>query len=133
MKKIPADFYIEIEDSVDLRREILETSKGLIGILQQYEDIKRIDTEKVGEIELFRSLLKEIGSDITRLKTLMPKVKLSQLPRKDTPVKEPRVARIKAPEPQPEVEEPSEDHAEISPNKLDSELKDIEKRLQDLQ
>jgi hypothetical protein len=133
MKKIPADFYIEIEDSVDLRREILETSKGLIGILQQYEDIKRIDTEKVGEIELFRSLLKEIGSDITRLKTLMPKVKLSQLPRKDTPVKEQRVARVKAPEPQPEVEEPSEEQAEISPNKLDNELKDIEKRLQDLQ
>jgi hypothetical protein len=136
MKNKDEEFYIEIEDSVELRRQMLETSKELIGILQQYDEMKSIDTQKVQEIEHFKSTLKEIGADISRLKEMMPKVKLSSLPKKDTPVRELRY-RVPKEEPEPEKteapEEPEQQSEPANANKLESELKDIEKRLQDLQ
>jgi hypothetical protein len=135
MKKNTGEFYLEIEDSVELRRQMLETSKGLIGILQRYEDMKAIDSQKVDEIEHFKSTLKEIGSDITRLKSMMPKVKLSELPKKETPLREIKI-RVPKQAPAPVVKEADEPakEPELSPGKmLENQLNEIEQRLKDLQ
>jgi hypothetical protein len=138
MKQKSEEFYVEIEDSVELRRQMLETSKELISILQQYEEIKSIDTEKIKEIEQFKSTLKEIGGDIIRLKGMMPKVKLSSLPRKETFIRELKYRAPKEEAPEPEKTEAApEGQTEQPPvtnaNKLESDLQDIEKKLQDLQ
>lgn len=134
MKTKNQEFYIEIEDSVELRRQMLETSKELIGILQQYEEIKNIENQKIQEIENFRSTLKEIAADIVRLKSLMPKVKLSELPRKAILVREPKhhAPEVKAAPEKQDAPEP--EHPEtVDSNKLESQLNEIEKKLQDLQ
>jgi hypothetical protein len=145
MKNKEEEFYVEIEDSVELRREMLETSKELIGILQQYEEIKAIDTQKVQEIEHLRNMFKEISADIMRLKGMMPKIKLSSLPRKETFI---RTQKYRAPEAEPAPEQleqqGGEDQQPEAPekpaaapatdtNKLESDLNEIEKKLQELQ
>jgi hypothetical protein len=131
MKPKNEEFYLEIEDSVELRRQMLETSKELIGILQQYEDMKNADTEKIDEIEHFCTTLKEISADISHLKSMMPKVRLSDLPLKDNLPKEPRRRPMPVEHPEPTEEAKPEP---ASPGKLlQSQLNEIEERLKDLQ
>lgn len=66
------DYFIRIEDSKELRRNLLQSSKLDIQILKQEHDIKRIRQEKHLLLGELRTKLKEITFLLTELEQHMP-------------------------------------------------------------
>lgn len=69
-------YYVQIRDSLDIRRALLGSSKQIIQILQRYERIKKIRIEKLEKITKMRKLNKEINLLAIKLKNEFPAVQL---------------------------------------------------------
>jgi len=67
--------YVGIQDPVEVRRTILESSKGVLKNLQLYEDIKNIQTQRLKIEVILNGQLKEIKSLIRKTRLKFPKVK----------------------------------------------------------
>jgi len=76
-------FYVGISNPIDVRRNLLETSKDIIQILKRYESLHRIKEEKRAEMNKFRSTVSEITQLMLRLKTSLPPVRIEDLPRRE--------------------------------------------------
>jgi len=68
--------YIGIGNPVDIRRDILETSKYTLRNLQLYEDIESLITQKNETISKFENEILELKKLITKLKKIFPKNKI---------------------------------------------------------
>ena len=73
------ELYIGINDPLELRREILESSRSVLRLLQRYERFKAIRQDKEELFARLKSLTKEIHELDSRLKTLLPKRMLKNL------------------------------------------------------
>lgn len=117
------DFYVNIENPVELRRKLLETSKGVILALQKFEKFKIERTKKMDSYEMLRRNIKEINELVIRIKKELPAIKLPK-------IEEPRRIAVKAPK-----------TARVAPvmsrmgaaDKLEKELSEIESKLKALQ
>ena len=76
-------FYVGISNPVDVRRNILETSKEIIHVLKRYENFHHIKEAKRAEMNKFRSMVDEINQLMLRLKTSLPPVRMEDLPRRE--------------------------------------------------
>lgn len=76
MFKMAEDYFVQIRDSVDIRRSILGSSKQIIQILQRYERIKVLRVKKLERISQLRILNKEINLLVSKLKNALPAAKL---------------------------------------------------------
>jgi len=76
-------FYVGISNPIDVRRNILETSKEIIQVLKRYESFHHIKEEKRAEMNKFRSMVNEITQLMLRLKTSLPPVRIEDLPRRE--------------------------------------------------
>ena len=130
-KKKEENFYVEIEGPTEIRRGLLESSKAMVGMLQKYEEIKHLREKKRHETEKFKMLAKEISMEILRVKEKFPQFNLSDLPTKPElfkpfPIKAPKASK-----------KSGKKEVEIKPlpgtAKLEHELRDIERKLQELQ
>jgi hypothetical protein len=65
-------YFIKIEDSPDLRRKILESSKASLHTLKGYHDLLRIRGEKLTLMNDLRRELKELTMLLNRAEALMP-------------------------------------------------------------
>ena len=65
-------FFVEIEESQYVKREILESLKDNIGLLERYEKFKAIREEKIKSIEQVREKIKDLNKIIADLKAKMP-------------------------------------------------------------
>jgi proline dehydrogenase len=63
-KKSEEVYFIGIEDPVELRRNILESCKDLIEVLQMYEKFKETRELKKSYIERLKKDVKTISSDM---------------------------------------------------------------------
>ncbi len=127
-EKTVADFFVEVKDPLEIRRAVLESSKKAIRLLQNYENIKKIRTEKNEEIERLKNQIKEMALLFIRLKAELPKSK-DVLPPEFKKVFYTRPATAKVIKPVAAVEaKPRESEV----NKLEQELKDIEAELERL-
>ena len=66
-------YYVQIRDSMDIRRSILGSSKQIIQILQRYERIKSLRVQKLEKIKELKDLNKEIKLSIVKLTKVLPK------------------------------------------------------------
>ncbi|MBN2454224.1 hypothetical protein JXB11_01625 [Candidatus Woesearchaeota archaeon] len=121
-------FYIGIENSVDIRRALLETSKQMVEILQQLEEVKQLQHTKRKYSEHFKLLSKEIGAEVARLKARFPDFRISDLPKKPQVESAPEEKKKEKGAPAKKAPEP-EFHGSM---KLESELDEIERRLANL-
>jgi len=116
-------FFVEVKEPADMRREVLESQKIVIGGLQRYENIKFLRAKKVESINKLKSQLKELSKDLSELKTILPStgIKVVSKPKKKD-VKEEKLKEV--------------EHVKKTPanelEKLESELHDIEKKLSSL-
>jgi len=118
--------YIGIENPVEIRRALLESSKSLIKILQKHENIKEKKMHKHELAANVREKLRELNTLMQQLRTEMPKVKMSSLPKKQKIMLPPPISankKISKPLPPPKPIQLTETQ------KLEKELHDIESKL----
>jgi hypothetical protein len=73
-------FYIGVQNPDNMRRNILESSKDIIGILKQYQRIKQIREDKREAIDELNSAVKSIKSGLGKFKRILPIVQLRERP-----------------------------------------------------
>ena len=118
--------YVRIETPLEVRKALLQSIKQLLQMLQANERLQEKKKQKSALAEEYRSKMKEITILLVAIKAQMPKVKVSNLPKK--------IARPQVPEPEmvaaadPEIVEVNISEAE----RLENELKEIEAKLNSL-
>ena len=126
MDEMEDPIYIGIENPVEIRRALLESSKSLIKILQKHENIKQKKLHKHELASEMREKLRELNALMQQLRAELPKVKMSSLPKKQkimlpapTPLKKGAAKQLPKPKPVHLTEA----------QKLEKELHDIESKL----
>ncbi len=74
-----ATFYVRLEDGVDVRRAILETSKGAIHCLRAHQDITRLRGEKAALMDRARKELRELTLLLNGLEKMLPALSEKEL------------------------------------------------------
>jgi hypothetical protein len=73
-------FYVKITEPVEFRRNILMSSKQLLGVLKQSERISEIRDEKIKNISELRKIIEEIVLLNRKLQAALPKAKSAPTP-----------------------------------------------------
>lgn len=71
------DYFVGIEQPIEVRRNILESSRSVLKGLQAYEDLAEIRSNKIKITLLFRSQLKDVQSSIRKVRSALPKIQAS--------------------------------------------------------
>ena len=71
-KKPQKKLFIGVDNPDELRRMILEPNREVVHFLQSYEEFKRIKNTKTQTILGLKDNIREIKSDITKLRKLLP-------------------------------------------------------------
>lgn len=66
------DIFVGIENTVQARREVLTSSISFIRLLERYEHIKEIRTNKENEVLYLKNLLRDIRSSLSDYKNNLP-------------------------------------------------------------
>jgi regulator of replication initiation timing len=73
---LPKDYFVGIYDPLDVRRNILESSKEIIKSLQIFEKLKNIRQQKLGLFKQMRTVMQEFDTLISKLQRKLPKTHL---------------------------------------------------------
>ena len=122
-KKEEELFFVDVTNSDDLRRTILECSKDILEILKSYESFKATNSQKQKEIEDLKVKVKQISKLISKLKSDLPSIKIKTEKKKST---KKEMSKPKESEP-PVIKKPK---SEIE--KLQSELDEVEAKLNEI-
>ncbi len=71
-----SQYFVHINDPLDMRRDLLGSSRQIIQILQRYDRIKQLRVKKVEKIHDLKATTKEINLLITKMKTVLPAYKV---------------------------------------------------------
>ncbi|NQU79207.1 hypothetical protein HQ545_05570 [Candidatus Woesearchaeota archaeon] len=107
-----SQYFVQIKDPVDMRKNLLGTSKQIIQILQRYERIKSLRIRKIEKASKLKETNKEINMLVAKMKKEMPNADIRIHPRQDIPE-------------QKVIEKPEHDDL----NKLETELRMIEQKI----
>ncbi|MAH33356.1 hypothetical protein CL615_03110 [archaeon] len=113
-------FFVEVRDPNEVRRNILESMKGIIESLQRFEKFKVMRKDKIDKINGLRKTVKELNKLTSNLKGSLPesnlRLRASKSPEKKKTSKDKHKAEGK-----------KESETEIQ--KLESQLSQIEGKL----
>lgn len=116
--------YVGVENPAEVRRALLESSKALIHILQGNEKLKARKAKKKELAIKLSETVREATHLMVQLRSLMPRVKMTSLPKKERIAPEPRAIPQQA-----HVQRAAPVRKMSEAEKLDQELKDIEEKL----
>jgi hypothetical protein len=68
--------FVGIYEPVDVRRNLLEASREVVGSLQSYEKLGVLRANKLRNFEEMRKIMQELDLLVTKLKTKLPKSQL---------------------------------------------------------
>ncbi|MFO8016946.1 MAG: hypothetical protein R6U32_07645 [Candidatus Woesearchaeota archaeon] len=136
--------YKKIDDPVNFRRQLLEASKQMIHALQRYEKLKKTRTKKAEQINKLKSIVRELNDLVSKLKKDFPDVTFKS--KKGESKKEGKKGQGKKGQGKKGgksgkakgEEEKEETGAEKKPREskemhdLENQLKDIEKKLENI-
>lgn len=109
-------FYIGVRNAVDIRRNILESTKEFVQVLQMYESYAKLRPEILKKTEKLQSDIQMIKRWNSRLKRILPETGL-------------RAEPIKKKKPEKKLKEGKPEKPASELEKLESELNIIESRL----
>ena len=66
------EFYIKISDPIDMRRNLLESSRSVLKCMQSYERLIDVRDKKLKATIILRSIMKETNLLSSKLKKLLP-------------------------------------------------------------
>src|SRR3989338_1409081 len=72
------NYFVGIDNPIELRREVLEASKKLVETLKKFEAFREKRDRKLKLIEKMRSILADIGKLNSKLRSIMPKANARQ-------------------------------------------------------
>jgi hypothetical protein len=133
MKENEEPIYVGLEEPVEIRKALLESSKSLIKILQENEGRRRRREQKHRLVADLKETMKELTRLLAELKSVMPKVKIGSLPKKQRAVALLPQKSIAFPKEvkRPVITRPKQMQL-TEAQKLENELKDIEEKLNKL-
>src|SRR3989338_8695037 len=129
-------FYVGVNDAINVRRAILESSRELVQSLQQYDRFTAVRREKKELTMQLKDIVNDCSRELGKLKkklpslknfsTIKPKVEKAKIPEKKE-VKEIKAPKISEKEAQPEKRLGKHEMSELA--RLEKELNEIEARL----
>ncbi len=132
MKTEEEPVYVGIEKPIEVRRAILESSKNLIKLLQKGERVRENKKHKQELILQVKEIQKEIMKLVAQLKSQMPKVRISSLPKRHAakPIVNDKEENKAAKQAIRQLAPPKPKPAPLTESqKLEKELQDIEDKL----
>jgi hypothetical protein len=78
-----ANYYVGINEPVELRRKVLEASRNVLRNLQIYEEIRVMRSERLSAQSVLSSQIKELKSIVAKLRKCLPKAELKSPERKE--------------------------------------------------
>ena len=118
--------YVKIENPAEVRKALLQSIKHMIMVLQANEKLQEKKKQKSGLAEEYRNKMKDIIILLAKIKSQMPKVKVSNLPKRTA--KPEKVEESEEASAEPELVEVNISEAD----RLENELKEIEAKLNSL-
>ncbi len=118
-KKEENALFVGISEGNELRRDVLECSKGILEALKEYERFKGLREEKIKLISQFKSDIKGLSKLINSLGICLPRVKDVGIKKVDVKVEKPKMMKGEKPQGKTEIESLEEELADIE-NKLNS-------------
>ena len=73
-----ADVFVGITNLVEIRKELLVGTRGTIRLLREYEQYKRLRTEKLQQIVKLYKILTDINALNRKIKNSLPKVAIEE-------------------------------------------------------
>ncbi len=127
-------YYVGIVQPLEVRRNILETSKELLLFMQRYEKYKEVRNEKRQAVALLKAQMRDLGGMVSDLKAVLPQTALRAeerfLTKMIPPPPLPSSVFMEKTLVEKKVPEPVKTMSDIE--KLEVELAEIEGRLKDL-
>lgn len=127
-----SDYYVAIEDPKLFRRELLSSTKVIVKLLQKYEEIKIIRENKIKLTFKYSNTITEINMLVNKLKRLIPRAKINNIPNFENVQEEPKImnskSKFQARESKPISKIPVNNNIED----LHNQLSEIEARLNSL-
>lgn len=123
-------FFVGIRDHVDIRKEVLQSSRSLLDSLKRYELYRRVKDDKLRAQYDLKRVFDELLVINKKLRGKLPKVpiKVPDVPvREDVPVRQ--VQKGKPQEQMPEARSPQKSKLDL----LEEELAKIEEKLGELE
>jgi hypothetical protein len=129
METLENPMYVNIEDSISFRKEILETAVDVTGVLKNYEEYKYTRDRKSKKLQELRNLLLDAKKTFRELNKNLPslpeeKIIEPKTEQKLVEIKEKPVEEVKIEEPKVVVSKEED--------KLTKELMEIQKKLRTL-
>ena len=119
-------FFVELKDSAEVRKNLLETLKDILSFLQKFEKFRSKRHEKIENIHKLRTLLRQAHKMMGHLKAKLPQTDLKPYNFREASKSEGDIA-AKPEEKRPEAIKPT---TELE--KLEAELEAIESKLKSL-
>ena len=119
-------FFVEVNQSDEVKRNILESLKEIVENLQRFEKFKETRKEKIENIEKLGKIMREINKVVPRLKEALPETKI----RAKKVIKEKGKGAVVVEKKTPEEVAKRKPATELQ--KLESELTEIEDKLRGL-
>jgi hypothetical protein len=125
-QKNSQDYYVSVEEPVIIRRVLLESSRSIIHVLQDYEKLKTLRDEKFELMQKFDKLIKEINSLMLKIKSDLPSVPHQRGKKKSKKIPVKKIEKIEF---KPVKIEKMVPHQKSALESLEQELKSIEDQL----
>ncbi|MCK4670385.1 MAG: hypothetical protein KAT43_04210 [Nanoarchaeota archaeon] len=74
-------FFVGIKDPIEIKRDLLESTKDSITIIKTYENIKSLRIEKVKQMLVLQKLIKELNALTNKLKRALPETRVREKPK----------------------------------------------------
>ncbi len=114
MAKEESPLFVGITNGDELRRSMLECSKGILESLKEHEGFKSLREEKLKMIHKLRGDVKELSKLISSLKTYLPIVQGVGIKRPEIRnVEMPKMVKVEMPKKKTEIERLEEELSEI--------------------
>ncbi len=122
-------YYVEIGDPQILRRGFLESTREVLQCLKRLKSFRQIEEQKPKELARLRKIMKEIGIQTEKLKSLFPKTHIREDPEPfNAAIAKPKKKSKKSVEKLKKIPEAVRTELEL----LESELLNIEGKLNNL-
>ena len=127
------DYFIQVENPLEMRKELLMSSKSIILTLKEYHSLQGIRKNKLELVEVLKDQIKELTFLLDKLDEKIPDKQIDFekdiYEEKQKPVEEPKPeVKVEKPEVKPKVEVPKKSEVD----KLQDALASIEKKLSSL-
>ena len=127
VKNHQEEYFVEIVDPGEVRKNILETLREILNLLQQFEKLKQIRQQRMQAVQSLRTSMRSAHKMMGNVKSMLPQTSLKASSVKEEKKEKPHAAGKKHEEKEKKVVKKATEM-----ERLESELSAIESKLRSL-